>query len=104
MTINQYTLVFTLLLMIVSTTSHAIDVVSPTGDFQSKLFGGKIYDDRGNYTGMITAEGKMYDKDGKFTGQIKNQSILDRDGSYRGVIRGGKVYDKDGLYEGQLKR
>lgn len=93
-----------LLLIMSSSFSYAIEVISPSGNFEAKVFDGKIYNDRGKYTGMITAEGKMYDQDGNFTGQIKNNSILDRDGSYKGVIRDGKIYDKDGIYQGQLKR
>lgn len=95
---------FPLLLLLVCAPVHAIEVVNEKGGFKSKVFDGKIYDDRGKYTGMITPEGKMYDKDGKFTGQIKNQSILDATGNYNGVIRDGKIYNKEGQYEGQLRR
>ena len=93
-----------LLLIMSSSFSYAVEVTSPAGNFKAKVFDGKIYNDRGKYTGMITPEGKMYDQDGNFTGQIKDNSILNRDGSYKGVIRDGKIYNKEGIYQGQIKR
>lgn len=84
--------------------AHAIEVTDSKGGFKSKLFEGKIYNDRGKYTGLITPEGKMYDSEGNFTGQIKNNAILNKDGSSNGFIRDGKIYDNEGLYKGQIKR
>lgn len=83
--------------------TYGFQVTDQDGGFKSKSYGGKLYNDRGKYTGMITPEGKMYDEKGNFTGQIKNQSILDRDGSAKGFIRDGKIYDQDGTYKGLLK-
>lgn len=91
------------LTMILSTV-HGLEVTDQYGGFKSKVYEGKIYNDRGKYTGMITPDGKMYDANGDFTGQIKNQAILNRDGSPNGFIRDGKIYDKDGGYKGLLKR
>ena len=84
-------------------TAHGLELTDQHGGYKSKVYEGKIYNDRGKYTGMITPEGKMYDEQGEFTGQIRNQSILNRDGSANGFIRDGKIYDKDGLYKGHLK-
>ena len=91
------------LLLIMSIPVQAIELIDKKGSFDAKIFDGKIYNDRGQYTGMITPEGKMYDKDGQFTGQIKGQSIIDKDGDTKGFIREGKIYGKDGHYKGRLK-
>lgn len=83
--------------------AYGLEVTDQHGGFKSKLYQGKIYDDRGKYQGMITPDGKMYDKNGRFTGQIKNQAILNSDGSSDGFIRDGKIYDKAGNFKGLLK-
>lgn len=92
------------LLVFMSISVQAIELIDKKGAFDSKTFDGKIYNDRGKYTGMITPEGKMYDAEGQFTGQIRGQSILDQNGGTKGFIRDGKVYDKEGNYKGRLKR
>lgn len=91
------------LMFTMSLSVQAIELIDNKGALNSKVFGGKIYNDRGRYTGMITSEGKMYDKEGKFTGQIKDKSILDASGHIKGFIRDAKIYDKDGNYTGRLK-
>ena len=93
-----------ILLIFMSAPVQAIELIDKKGSFDSKTFDGKIYNDRGKYTGMITPEGKMYDADGNFTGQIKSQAILDQNGEPKGYIREGKIYDKEGNYTGRLKR
>ena len=85
-------------------TVHGLELTDQHGGYKSKVYEGKIYNDRGKYTGMITSDGKMYDDKGNFTGQIKNQAILNRDGSANGFVRDGKIYDKDGQFKGLLKR
>ena len=95
---------FILFLLTMSLSVQAIELIDKNGSLNAKVFSGKIYNDRGRYTGMITPEGKMYDKDGKFTGQIKDKSILDANGQIKGFIRDGKIYNKDGNYTGRLKR
>lgn len=90
--------------LMASPLGFTVELMDEKGAFKSKLFEGKIYNDRGQYTGMITSEGKMYDPEGNFTGQIKNQSILNSDGTPKGYIRDGKIYNQDGLLQGQLKR
>lgn len=92
------------LLMFISTAIHAIEIIDKEGAFDAKTFDGKIYNDRGKYTGMITSEGKMYDEQGHFTGQIRGQTILDKNGDTKAFIRDGKIYDKEGNYRGRLKR
>lgn len=92
-----------MLFILMSSSVQAIELIDKKGAFDSKLFQGKIYNDRGKYTGMITPEGKMYDETGQFTGQIKNQTILDQNGDTKAFIRDGKIYDTEGNYKGRLK-
>ena len=93
-----------ILLVFMSISVQAIEIIDKKGALDSKIFEGKIYNDQGKYTGMITPEGKMYDAKGKFTGQIRGQSILDQNGNSEGFIREGKIYDQEGKYKGRLKR
>jgi len=93
-----------ILLVFMSIPVQAIELIDKKGALDSKTFDGKIYNDQGKYTGMITPEGKMYDEKGKFTGQIKGQSILDQKGDSKGFIREGKIYGTEGKYKGRLKR
>ena len=93
-----------ILLLFMSNSVQAIELIDKKGALDSKTVDGKIYNDRGKYTGMITPEGKMYDEKGKFTGQIRGQSILDQNGNSKGFIREDKIYDTDGKYKGRLKR
>lgn len=92
------------LLMLISISVQAIELIDKKGAFDSKIFDGKIYNDRGKYTGMITPDGKMYDAEGQFTGQIRGQTILDQNGEAKSIIRDGKIYDIEGNYKGRLKR
>lgn len=101
---NTAPIITTILLMFMLLPVQAIEFIDKKGSFDSKTFDGKIYNDRGRYTGMITPEGKMYDADGKFTGQIKSQAIVDHNGEPKGYIREGKIYDQEGNYKGRLKR
>ncbi|MCU7940688.1 MAG: hypothetical protein KZQ64_11775 [gamma proteobacterium symbiont of Bathyaustriella thionipta] len=101
---TRHSIMVILLLLSISLSAQAVELIDKKGTFDSKAFDGKIYNDRGKYTGMITPEGKMYDAEGQFTGQIKNQAILDSNGAPKGFIRDGKIYNTDGSYKGRLKR
>lgn len=93
-----------ILLLFISSSAQAIELIDKEGAYDAKAVNGKIYNDTGHYTGMITSEGKMYDKEGQFTGQIKGGNILDQNGDIKAYIRDGKIYDKAGHYTGRLKR
>jgi hypothetical protein len=100
----KYRLITTsILLLLIGSSVQAIEIINDKGSLDAKVFDGKIYNDRGRYTGMITPEKKMYNEKGEFTGQIKNNSIIDMNGNVKGFIRDGKIYDKEGAYTGQLK-
>ena len=92
-----------MLLISMCSAVQAVELIDNKGAFDSKTFDGKIYNDRGKYTGMITPEGKMYDEEGNFTGHIRGQTILDQNGDAKGFIREGKIYGKEGNYKGRLK-
>ncbi len=91
------------LILFLSGSVYALELMDKHGAYDSRLMNGKIYNDRGQYTGMITSRGKMYDKDGNFIGQIRGQNILNSDGTPRAYIRDNKIYAPDGSYKGQLK-
>ena len=91
------------LALLMSNAVYALEMVDKHGAYESRLMNGKIYNDRGQYSGMITSRGRMYDKDGNFIGQIRGQNILNSDGTPRAYIRDNKIYAPDGNYQGRLK-
>lgn len=93
-----------MLLVFMSSAVQAVEIIDHKGAYDAKVVDGKIYNDDGQYAGMITPEGKMYNEQGQYTGQIKNQTLLDRNGAAKAYIRDGKIYDKEGNYTGRLKR
>ncbi|RKZ93519.1 MAG: hypothetical protein DRQ43_08035 [Gammaproteobacteria bacterium] len=99
-----YYIIAIMLLVFMSSPVQAIEIIDNKGNYDAKLVDGKIYNDDGQYAGMITPDGKMYNEQGQYTGQIKNETLIDRNGAAKAYIRDGKIYDKEGRYKGRLKR
>jgi len=93
-----------MLLVFMSSPVQAVEIIDHKGAYDARLVDGKIFNDAGQYAGMITPDGKMYNEQGQYTGQIKNQAVIDRNGAAKAYIRDGKIYDEEGRYKGRLKR